>query len=125
MSTSIQAGSQAQVIQAWKVTYPDPLTLQAGEQVQTGERDAEWPGWIWCTNTQGREGWAPLSYLEMDAAGLTARARQDYTAAELEVQPGERLVIQQVESGWGWVTNELGISGWVPLSHVADIHNYA
>ena len=117
-SMAIQPGTVVQVAQVWKVTYPDPLTLSAGELVQIIRRDDEWLGWIWCINTDEKGGWAPESWLEIDEAAHTAIAKRDYTAIELETQPGEHLVIQQVESGWAWATNEAGQSGWVPLSHI-------
>ena len=121
MCAFIQPGTQVQVTQSWDVTYPDPLTLRAGELVHTGQQDDEWPGWIWCTDRQGKSGWAPLSCLEIDESGKSARARQDYSAAELAVQPDEHLLIERVESGWGWAVNQRGESGWVPLSHVTEL----
>lgn len=115
---TIEPGAQVQAIQAWKATYPDPLTLAAGECVQVGRGDDEWPGWIWCTDSDGKSGWAPESGLDIDESTHTAIARQDYTAQELSMEPGEHLVIEDVESGWAWVTNQVGQSGWVPLTHI-------
>ena len=116
---AIEPGTQVQVTQEWKVTYPDPLILTVGEQIQVGRRDDEWPGWIWCTHANGKSGWALESRLKVDETIHTATVLQDYTAIELEIQPGEHLVIQQVESSWAWATNEAGQSGWAPLSHIA------
>jgi uncharacterized protein YgiM (DUF1202 family) len=31
------------------------------------------------------------------------------------VEEGEALTVLEVESSWGWATNESGDSGWVPL----------
>lgn len=118
MLSSHEAGIPGRAILAWAVTYPDPLTLLAGEAVQTGRRDEEWPGWIWCTKMDGKAGWIPESYLEIDEITQTARALRDYTAQELTIAPDERLLIDQIESGWAWVTNAAGQNGWVPLSHI-------
>ena len=46
MNEVIKPGSQARVIQAWKITYRDPLILHVGETLQVGKRDSEWSGWI-------------------------------------------------------------------------------
>lgn len=118
MLSSHEAGTPGRAILAWTVTYPDPLILLTGEAVQTGRRNEEWPGWIWCTKMDGKAGWAPESYLEIDEIAQSARALRDYTAQELAIAPGERLMIDQIESGWACVTNAAGQSGWVPLSHV-------
>ncbi len=123
MKDAIQPGSQALVIQAWQTTFPDPLTLEAGETVQTGKRDSEWPGWIWCANAAGKSGWAPESYLdEINEHEQTARAKRNYNAVELEVKPGDHLAVEMAESGWCWATHENGQSGWVPLAclEIAD-----
>ena len=63
MNKVIKPGSQASVIQAWKITYRDPLILHVGETLQVGKRDSEWSGWIWCTDAAGKGGWVPESYL--------------------------------------------------------------
>ncbi len=115
---AIEPGALVQAIRAWNVTYPEPLTLVAGERVQVGQRDDEWPGWIWCIDSGGKSGWAPESRLDIDESTHTAIARQNYTAQELSMEPGERLIVQEVESGWAWVTNQVGQSGWVPLTHL-------
>ncbi len=50
----------AYVIANWPGKHLDPLILRAGEGVTLGQRDTEWPGWIWCVNGAGQRvnGWA-------------------------------------------------------------------
>jgi uncharacterized protein YgiM (DUF1202 family) len=60
----------------------------------------------------------PENWLEKE--GEYCVLQRDYTATELCVDEGETVTVEFVESGWGWVTNESGRSGWVPLEHLAE-----
>jgi hypothetical protein len=95
-------------------TYPDPITMRAGDVLQLGQRDDEYPGWIWCTARDGRAGWVPAAYL--DVAGDAGVARRDYRAVELRAGAGEVVVVSAEESGWAWVVNARGEAGWVPAT---------
>jgi hypothetical protein len=48
--------------------------------------------------SNGRSGWVwvPLVIVDREAA----IAREDYSALELTVEPGDLLVVQREESGW-------------------------
>jgi SH3-like domain-containing protein len=96
--------------------YPDPVSFASGEALRIGDRDTEYPGWIWVAAADGREGWAPEQYLDLEA-GV---ARVDYTARELDVDPGEQLVVLKRLNDWAWVRNAGGECGWVPLKVLAD-----
>ncbi len=104
------------VIKAYQAAYPDPLIVKSGEKLIIGEKESEWPGWVWCTNARGKSGWVPKEYLE--SYGGFERARCDYDATELTVVAGERLSIHKIESGWAWCENEYHQSGWVPLEGI-------
>jgi hypothetical protein len=80
-------------------------------------REGEHPGWLWCTNREGKSGWVPVAYLER--RGETAVARRDYDSEELAVETGDELIVTHEESGWLWCTNRQGASGWVPAEAVA------
>jgi uncharacterized protein YgiM (DUF1202 family) len=95
--------------------YPNPIGFQSGERVVVGIHDDEYPGWIRVTTRDGNQGWAPIQYLQMDAAVKTAIALQDYSARELNTRIGEKVILQHELNGWGWVENENNESGWVPL----------
>jgi len=97
----------------YECAYADPLRLEAGENVQVEGKPTEWEGWIWCTNSKGKAGWAPCTYLNIQ--GNQATAIRDYVAAELTVKLGDILDIQLIESGWAWCDREDCSSGWVPL----------
>jgi hypothetical protein len=97
-------------------TYSDPIILRRGDAVEIGKCDDEWPGWIWCTNVQGKSGWVPEAFLRMEHG--RAFAAGDYDARELNVQVGDRLTVLEEESGWLLCRSETGSVGWVPAKNV-------
>ena len=97
--------------------YPDPITVRAGERVQIGRDDPEFPGWWWCTASDGREGWVPEQLLQRN--GGEAAMLRDYTARELAVRAGTEVRLGEVVHGWVWATDAAGGSGWIPLTCVA------
>jgi hypothetical protein len=102
----------ARVIADYQAAYPNPLILAAGEAVQTGRRDPEFPGWVWSTNRAGQSAWVPENILDLH--GETAVARQGYSSAELTVRAGEQITLLKFERGWFWASNSSNQSGWVP-----------
>lgn len=110
------AGSPVRVVTAYRSAYPEPLEVLAGDEVLVGQRDSEWPAFLWCVAADGGAGWVPEGILARD--GDRAILREDYSARELTVQTGERLLVVRREGGWAWVRNEQGESGWVPERHL-------
>jgi len=104
------------VIADYESPFSDPLKLHEGDVVQIEEKESEWTGWIWCISKEGKQGWTPNNYLEIQ--GKNAKLLQDYDATELTVTIGEELIIGKQESGWIWVSNKEGKKGWVPLKNV-------
>lgn len=88
--------------------------MRAGERVQVGRDDPEFPGWRWCTASDGRQGWVPEDLLEAD--GASATMRRDYTARELDVRAGAEVGLGEAIHGWVWATDTAGRSGWIPVS---------
>ncbi len=106
-------------IKSWAVHYPDPIRGRAGDTFALGRRDEEFPGWVWATAEDGREGWVPESRLRV--AGDSGVLLRDYTAAELALEPGDVVSGDLVESGWLWATAADGRSGWAPLECLAGV----
>lgn len=106
------------VIADYDSPYTEPFFLKKGEMVQTGRRDDEWPGWVWCRSSAGESRWAPEAYLDSD--GLVVR---DYESTELTVKVGDVVTAVLAESGWLWCTNQSGQNGWVPQKVIAPIHS--
>ena len=98
--------------------YPEPFLVQPGDVLTAGDRESEWPGWVWCTNQHGVSRWLPEAYLQRkDDQCIVLR---DYEATELTVRAGEEVLAGEAESGWVWCTNKKGRSGWVPANHLLD-----
>ncbi len=104
------------VVADYKTPFPDPLKLQKNEEVRIEEKESESPGWIWCISKEGKEGWIPYNYI--DIQGNIAKLIRNYDATELTVTVGEELVVEDQESGWIWVSSKEGRRGWVPLKNV-------
>jgi hypothetical protein len=110
--------------QAHVSEYPQPITFAKGSMLVVGERYAGpegWDDWYFCEVSGQEGGWVPVQVLEF-LDGQTARAREDYTARELEVRAGDMLLGDRTLNGWAWCENPLtSLSGWVPLSHLQDL----
>lgn len=116
----IAPGAVGRVIRAYTSGYTrDYVTFQAGEAVTVEWQDTDWPGWLWCAGADGRAAWVAKALLE-DRDGLTV-LREDYTNHELEVQPGDRLALHRLVSGWYWAEDAQGQAGWVPAECVEVI----
>ena len=109
-------GGRVRVITDYCSAYPEPLEVRAGEVVLVGQRDSEWPAFLWCAAADGRGGWVPEGILVRE--GEQAVVREDYSARELTVTAGATVMVVRREGGWAWVLNEAGDTGWVPERHL-------
>lgn len=105
--------SVTRTIEAHTIPERPPLKLAAGDVVRVGERDTEWPAFVFVTCAAG-SGWVPsrhLSAAEGEAEVVTA-----YDTTELPTSAGEVLEVIEVddESGWCWCRSTTGREGWVP-----------
>ena len=90
------------------------IQVQAGDRVTLGDRDTEWPQFVWTALASGLGGWVPSALF--DAERGQASALQDYDTRELSVDAGEELLLQHELATWWWGRNTSGDSGWVPAS---------
>lgn len=100
-------------------TIPErpPIQVSPGQQVQAGQRDTDWPAFVFITTDSG-EGWVPERHLDTStdpAVVITA-----YDTTELATTVGEELAVitRDDPSGWAWVRSAAGREGWVPLRTV-------
>lgn len=100
------------VVREYRAQYPDPITVRAGDRVQVGKDDPDFPGWWWCTGPDGRAGWVPDQLLRRE--GQEAVMLRDYTARELSVDTGAEVTVGEAMNGWIWVTAADGQAGWIP-----------
>jgi len=99
-----------------------------GEKLTIGDRDSEWDGWVWCTNSEGVSRWVPEGFVARH--GDTCIALREYESTELSVHIGEILDVGEIESGWAWCikgaelaeqADQAGQAGWVPLECLEEI----
>jgi hypothetical protein len=106
----------AVVLHPHRSEYPHPITFSAGATLTVGRRyegPEGWEDWYWCETPGQHGGWVPAPVIEwLDPP--TARARESYTARELDVDPGETVVVSRTLNGWAWCEKPGGTSGWVP-----------
>lgn len=111
------------VTRAHRSEYPRPITFEAGASLAVGERyegDEGWEDWFFCVTPGQDGGWVPAQVLDFDGK-TRARAREDYTARELDVDPGDPLESSRTLNGWAWcVRARDGASGWVPLANLEE-----
>lgn len=88
------------------------IQVAAGDMVTLGQRDTEWPQFVWATLGNGLGGWIPA--LLFDNTQGTASALADYDTRELDVEAGEILVLHREFAQWWWAENRHGQTGWVP-----------
>jgi hypothetical protein len=100
------------VISAHHAAPRDYLRAGSGEVLIPGKRDADWPGWIYCTSRAGVGAWVPETYLELE--GLACKLNRDYDATELTVEEGDLLEAVIEESGWLLCVDKSGRRGWIP-----------
>ena len=111
------SGTMALVIASYEKQFPDPLTMNAGDELKiVKRRDEDWPGWVFCESKSGRQGWVPENGIQI--AGDAGVAQKSFVAREVSVMEGEIVRIESVESGWAWVTNMTDETGWVPLKNL-------
>lgn len=97
-----------------------PVRLTVGEHVDAGERDTEWPEFVFVTASHG-SGWVPARHLS--APSGTAVVLRAYDTTELPTQRGDVLEVltQDLTSGWVWCRGPGGAEGWVPVKTVEDL----
>ncbi|MDJ0664688.1 MAG: SH3 domain-containing protein [Acidimicrobiia bacterium] len=91
-----------------------PLQVRPGDVVDVGERDTEWPEFVFVTAAVG-SGWVPARHLSTDSGPAVVLAGYDTT--ELAVSDGDALTVveRDDESGWWWCRSTDGDEGWVPI----------
>lgn len=88
------------------------IQLSPGQEVTSGPADRAWPGWIWATDSEGRNGYVPAEFLEPLGEDRWA-ALQAFDPTVLKITRGDKIKSLQQIHGWHWCENESGSKGWV------------
>ncbi len=103
-------------------TIPDrpPIQLTVGTEVEVGERDSQWPEFVFVTTAAG-SGWVPARCLSSDSGRAVVETAYDTT--ELPTRAGDVLevVAEDYPSGWLWCRSAAGREGWVPLTTLDEV----
>jgi hypothetical protein len=108
-------GTRVVALRRYERPYSDPIHVVTGEFVEIDRKQSastDLFGWLWCCGPDGRKGWTPEAWLEQD--GDRARIMRDFSALELNVEKGERLIALFSESGFIFARRSNGEEGWVP-----------
>jgi hypothetical protein len=103
---------RARVIAAHRAPDRAAIRVAAGDAVTLGERDTDWPQFVWTTLAQGLGGWVPAALFDRDSGAATAL--EDYDTRELTTDIGEVVTLHYPQENWWWAENAAGDSGWVP-----------
>ena len=111
----IGAVATVRVTKSHRSSARPPLVVSPGDDLAVGVRDDEWPAFVLVTTPLGAEGWVPGRFLERTREGRATPVR-GYDTSELEVDPGDVLIVLEPDlgSGWLWCSDEAGRKGWVP-----------
>lgn len=96
-----------------EVPVRPPIRVEVGDRVKVGERDSEWPAFVFVISETG-SGWIPERHL--DRQGTSAVVTQGYETTELATEVGDELEVlhEDLLSGWLWCRAKNGREGWVP-----------
>ncbi len=108
---------QTRVVRDYRRQYANPIRFSKGDIVTLGERDTEWPAFVWTITADGNAGWAPFDWLK-PLGEKRAEALRDYSAQELDVNAGDEVILHHELGGWWWCEDTKGRGGYVPAEHV-------
>ena len=90
----------------------DPIWLEPGDQVQAGDADRTWPGWVWASNASGHDGYVPQEILKEVGAGVF-EVTEAFDPSVLTIKRGDQLESLRQIHGWHWCRNGQEAEGWV------------
>ena len=103
---------RARVVVSHRAPDRPAIRVARGEAVTLGERDGDWPQFVWTVIAEGHGGWVPAALF--DAEQGPARALSDYDTHELDAQADEVLTLHHELAQWWWAQNARGEQGWIP-----------
>lgn len=102
----------ARVVVAHRAPDRPAIRIARGEDVTLGERDRDWPQFVWTTIAEGHGGWVPAALFDSEQGA--AKALSDYDTRELDARADEIVTLHYELAQWWWAENALGMQGWIP-----------
>ena len=111
---------KARATSGHEVPSREPIRLEPGDGVTVGERDTQWPAFVFVTSASG-EGWVPARHLSAEVG--TASVINAYNTTELTLAAGDEVSVLERDdaSGWWWCRRTDGAEGWVPVSALEPV----
>lgn len=103
---------QARVIARHRAPDRPAILVARGDTATLGDRDHDWPEFVWSTLAGGLGGWIPESVFDVDRD--VAIANTDYDSRELNADVSEQLILHREMAGWWWAEKNDGATGWIP-----------
>lgn len=110
------AARRARVIHDHRAPDRVPIQVRAGDRVMLGQRDRDWPQFVWTIGSNGLGGWVPINLFDCEQGPATAL--RDYDTVELDCNAGDELTVVQELAEWWWARNASGSAGWVPARNL-------
>jgi hypothetical protein len=110
---------KARVIAEHRAPDRPAIQVAPGDPVTLGERDNDWPQFVWTTLASGMGGWIPSVLFDRERGDATAQ--KDYDTRELNADVGEVLNLHYELADWWWAENTQGVSGWIPARAIEII----
>lgn len=104
--------SRARVIAAHRAPDRATVRMAPGDPVTLGDRDGDWPQFVWTTLASGLGGWIPSALFDIERG--ETRAEHAYDTQELDAEVGDLLILHRELADWWWAENERGACGWIP-----------
>jgi len=95
------------------------VQLQIGDAVEVGERDTEWPEFVFVSGERGA-GWVPARHLSASSGRAVVRIPYDTTELPTEVGEVLQVIAEDPSSGWLWCRSASGREGWIPVKTVEE-----
>lgn len=103
---------RARLVQDHRAPDRPAIRVAAGDPVTLGDRDTDWPEFVWTSLASGHGGWVPSPFFDGESGD--AKVLQDYDTTELDANAGEEVLLHHELAGWWWVEDRDGTTGWVP-----------
>lgn len=102
----------ARVIAEHRAPDRPAIRIARGDALTLGERDVDWPQFVWAVQSDGLGGWAPASLFDGERGQAVALA--DYDTLELDADVGQLLRVRDELAQWWWARDSRGREGWIP-----------
>jgi variant SH3 domain-containing protein len=103
-----------------EISERPPVQLEVGDDVEVGERDTEWPEFVFVTGERGA-GWVPSRHLSSSSGPAVVKIPYDTTELPTEVGDVLLVVAEDLPSGWLWCRSGTGREGWIPVKTVEEL----